>query len=214
MIRLTEKFDQRKLIRLLAVLWVAAGVWLLSVSPGLHAAAVQDKQPSSETVPRVALAEITGTPGANLMMPFYFTPDPKAPLRSVTVDIEFVSNNLKFEKASNGTAADQAGAAIATSVTEGKADDKGVTRSKLRVTASIADPNTKEGLPDGLLAYLLFQITLDAKPFAIKLIPTVVEAQDIQNPSKKMAKVGADPGLVMVEVLDVMPEATCFFFTH
>jgi hypothetical protein len=148
------------------------------------------------------------------MLPLYFTPDPKNPVRSITVDIEFVSNNLKFDHASNGTAADQVGAAITTALTEGKPDDKNVTRSKLRVTAGIADQNNKTGLPDGLLAYLLFQISLDAKPFAIKLTPTVVEAVDVSTPGKKLAKVGTEPGLVVVEVLDVMPEATCFFFTH
>ena len=147
-----------------------------------------------------------------MMIPFYFTPDPNKPLRSVTVDIEYVSNTLKFQKASKGVAADQAGAEITTNLTDGTPDDKGITRSKLRVTASLGQGNAPQGLPDGLLAYLLFQISLEAKPFAIKLTPTVVSAEDLQN--QKLAKMVAEPGLVVVEVLDVMPEATCFFFSH
>jgi len=147
-----------------------------------------------------------------LMIPFYFTPDPDKPLRSVTVDIDYVSNNLKFQKASKGVAADQAGAEITTNLTDGTPDDKGITRSTLRVTASLGQGNATQGLPDGLLAYLLFQISLDAKPFAIKLNTTVVSAEDLKN--QKLAKMAAEPGLVVVEVLDVMPEATCFFFSH
>ena len=200
--------------RLLAGSWLAATVVLSMTAPELSAAALQDQSTSSGVVPRVTLAELSGTPGASLMVPLYFTPDPKTPLRSFVVDIEFVSNNLKFQKASRGVAAEQSNADITTAVTDAPPDDKGVTRSKLRVTASLTSQASKEGLPDGLLAYLLFQISLEAKPFAIKLTPTVVSAEDLSTPPKKVSKVGTEPGLVTVEVLDVMPEATCFFFTH
>jgi hypothetical protein len=189
-------------------LWIAAGAGFDACRPvPAHA-----QSAAPEVVPRVALAELNGTPGSSLMVPLYFTPDPKNPVRSITVDIEFVSNNLKFDHASKGTAAEQSGAELTTAVTEGKPDDKNVTRSKLRITAAIADAASKTGLPDGLLAYMLFQISLDAKPFSIRLTPTVIDATDVQN--KKVAKVGTEPGLVVVEVLDVQPENTCFFFTH
>jgi len=210
--RKTEDCANRLWYRLRAAIGFAVLVLLLQ--PFLDPAAAQQKQASPEVVPRVALSELGGTPGANMMMPLYFTPDPKMPVRSLTVDIEFVSNNLKFQKASKGTAAEAVNADITTSVTEGKPDDKGVTRSTLRLSASIPDASNKTGLPDGLLAYLLFQISLDAKPFAIKLVPTVVEAGGLGDPPQKVAKIGAEPGLVVVQVLDVMPEATCFFFTH
>jgi len=200
-------------LRLLVAVFFSAGLVILlaGVQPALSAAPWQASQPASGEVPRVSLTEINGTPGASLMIPFYFTPDPNKPLRSVTVDIEYVSSNLKFQKASKGVAADQAGAEITTNLTDGTPDDKGVTRSKLSVTATLPQGNT-QGLPDGLLAYLLFQISLDAKPFAIKLNTTVVSAEDLKN--QKLAKMVAEPGLVVVEVLDVMPEATCFFFSH
>ena len=189
-----------------------AGVALLASLPGLRTAAAQDKQAASEPLPRIALSELDGTPGANVMMPLYFTRDPKNPLTSITVDIEFVSNNLKFDKIASGTAAEQAGADLSSALTEGKPDDKGVKRSKVRITASLKD--AAKGLPDGLLAYLLFEISLDAKPFSIKLTPTVVDAQDNHIPSKKVTGVATESGMVVVQVLDVMPEATCFFFTH
>jgi hypothetical protein len=201
------------LLRLLVAAFFGVGlvILLVRVQPA-SAAPWQAAQASSGEVPRVSLTEINGTPGASLMIPFYFTPDPNKPLRSVTVDIDYVSNNLKFQKASKGVAADQAGAEITTNLTDGTPDDKGITRSTLRVTASLGQGSATQGLPDGLLAYLLFQISLDAKPFAIKLNTTVVSAEDLKN--QKLAKMAAEPGLVVVEVLDVMPEATCFFFSH
>jgi hypothetical protein len=191
-------------------LWqIAAVVCLLTLAAKIPPANAQ-----SEAVPRVAMAELGGTPGSNLMMPLYYTPDPKNPVKSIAVDIEFVSNNLKFQKALRGVGGDSVNADITTALTEGKPDDKNITRSTLHVTAALPGSTPKEGLPDGMLAYLLFQISLDAKPFAIKLTPSVVDSQDMSTPPKKIAKFGIEPGLVKVEVLDVMPENTCFFFSH
>lgn len=200
-------------IRLSAGLSLAlAFIFLLFAARGFSAANEQEE--TSGSVPRVGLSELSGTPGASLMMPFYFTPDPKTPLQSIAVDIEFVSNNLKFQKSALGIAAEQANADVQTSVTDGQPDDKGVVRSKLHLTASVSGPAAKQGLPDGLLAYLLFQISLDAKPFSIRLTPSVISAEDTSTPPKKVADVATEPGLVKVEVLDAMPEATCFFFSH
>ena len=204
-----QSLGDKKAVPAFYLLPIAAVVCLLTLAAEIPSANAQ-----SETVPRVAMAELGGTPGSNLMMPLYFTPDPKNPVKSITVDIEFVSNNLKFQKALRGVGGDSVNADIKTSLTEGKPDDKNIARSTLHVTAALPGSTPKEGLPDGMLAYLLFQISLDAKPFAIKLTPAVVDSQDMSTPPKKIAKFGAEPGLVKVEVLDVMPENTCFFFSH
>ena len=197
-------------------LWLAVAWVLHCIPPQLQAAALQSV---AEQVPRVALAEIDGTPGASLMMPLSLTPDPKNPLRSLTVDIEYVSNSLIFQKASRGLAAELANADIQSNLTEGKLDDKGLKRARLRVTASLPEPNPKEGLPHGLLAYLLFQVSQDAKPFLITMTPTVVSADDLSTPPKEVANVGAKPGLVSIEALGdrydrLAPAVACFFFTH
>ena len=206
----------RKGIQKLVVFWLTVVGALLLVPSQLRAAAMQS---DSEQVPRVSLAEINGNPGAKVMMPLSLTPDPKNPLRSLTVDIEYVSNSLIFQKASRGLAAELANADIQTSLTEGKPDDKGLKRARLRITASLPEPNPKNGLPHGLLAYLLFQISQDAKPFLITLTPTVVSANDLSTPPKAVANVGAKPGVVSVESLDatydrLAPAVACFFFTH
>ena len=197
-------------------MWLAVAWALHSMPPQLQAAALQSV---SEQTPRVSLAEIDGTPGASLMMPFSLTPDPKNPLRSLTVDIEYVSNSLIFQKASRGLAAELANADIQSNLTESKPDDKGLKRAKLRVTASLPEPNTKEGLPQGLLAYLLFQVSPDAKPFLVTMTPTIVSAYDLSTPPEDVTNVVTKPGSVSIDDLGdrydrLAPAVACFFFTH
>jgi hypothetical protein len=200
------------------LVWISAGAGQsLSAEPLQKKAedkADASKESSTEAVPRVSLDEIMGSPGASLMIPFYYTPDPKEPLRSIAADVEFVSNHLKFQKFSRGVIPDDVSAEITTNLTEGKPDDKGVIKSKLHVTVSLTDKNPKKGLPEGLLAFLLFQVTMDAKPFTIKLTPSIVSGEDLNNPPRKIAKITGVPGTVVVEIPDLLPEATCFFFSH
>ena len=168
---------------------------------------------TAKDLPSVALGDITGTANANLMIPLYYTPDPKTPLSSLTVEIDYVSNSLKFQKALPGAVTEEAGAEVQTTLTDGVPEDK-VVRSKLRVAVALTKKQDSTGLPEGLLAYLMFRISPEAKPFAIKLNTSVIAAEDLRNPPQKVDKVHAQPGLVVVELLDAMPEATCFFFTH
>ena len=196
--------------------WLAAASGLVAVLPPIQATA---QQPVPPAAPRVSLAEIKTTPGASLMMPLSLTPDPKNPLRSLTVEIGFVSKSLVFQKTSRGLAAELANADIQANLIEGPPDDKGLKRATLRITASLPEPAPKEGLPDGLLAYLLFQVSEDAQPLTIKLTPAVVSANDLSTPPKKVSNVGADAGVVVIESLDAVyqrlaPELACFFFSH
>jgi hypothetical protein len=198
------------------LLWVAAMVVLLPTLPPLRAAALQAP---SQRVPRVSLGEVRAVPGASVMMPLVLTADPKNPLRSLTVDIEFVSNSLIFQKTSKGLAAELVNADVQANLTESKPNGMGLKRAKVRVTASLPDPSPKEGLPDGLLAYLLFQVSQEAKPFLIKLTPTVVGAEDLSTPPKKVGNVGTELGQVAIESADAVydrlaPQVACFFFSH
>ena len=192
---------------LCALLWLPVTVW----AQERRSEAAQE--PTAKDLPRVALGDITGTANANLMIPLYYTPDPKTPLSSLTVEIDYVSNSLKFQKALPGAVTEEAGAEVQTTLTDGVPEDK-VVRSKLRVAVALTKKQDSTGLPEGLLAYLMFRISPEAKPFAIKLNTSVIAAEDLRNPPQKVDKVHAQPGLVVVELLDAMPEATCFFFTH
>jgi hypothetical protein len=182
---------------------------------GSNEAAAGGKQEAAKSsgsgAPKIGLDEITGSPGASLMIPLYYTPAANEPMRSLTVDIEYVSSHLKFQKAAAGVIPEDLKVDISTNVTDGAPDAKGTVRSKLRVSVSVDKSSTKP-LPEALLSYLLFQVTMDAKPFVIKMTPSLVSAEEMNN--QKVAKFNFEPGTVTVETPDLLPEATCFFFNH
>ena len=182
--------------------------------PGAAAQQASENREAAARLPRVAVGEINGNPGSNLMVPLYFTPDPNRPLRSITVELDYVSNSLKFQNAATGTAVEQAGASMKATLTDGMPDQNNVTRSKLRIDVQIPEGQAGKSIPDGLISFLMFRVSNEAKAFAIRLNTTVVSAQTSQTPSQTVADVGTLPGLVVVEQGDMLPEQTCFFFTH
>ena len=176
----------------------------------------------SQGAPRVTLGSVTGLPGASLMMPLSFTPDPANPVRSFSVDIDYVSNSLTFEKAMRAITAELADTQIQRSVKENLTDKKGLKRTTLRLAVSMPGANASAGLPEGLLAYLVFQINPAAKPFSIKMTPTAISATPVAASAKKVA-ITAEPGTATIEDPDAVnrsldpelaPDVTCFFFTH
>ena len=179
-------------------------------------------QAGSEHAAQVALAGVKALPDASVMVPLSFTPDSKNGLRALTVEIDYVSNSLAFEKLSPGLAAEMANVGVQASLSESTPNDNGLKRTKVRITLSLQAPEPKEGLPEGLLVYLLFHVAQNAKPLTIKLTPTVVAAEDLSTPPKKIAGISAEPGWVVIENPDALesiapelkPDVGCFFFTH
>ncbi len=180
------------------------------------AARAQTTEPAaaSEDVPHVTVGEVTGIPGAIVLVPLYYTPDPNISLRTLTVEIDYVSISLQFQSVASGFVTEKAGADVEAILSEGAPEDQGIARSKLRVMVSLTDKQPSKGLPGGLLAYLTFRISTDAKPFAIKLNPFVVSAEEVRDSLQKITKVHAQPGTVVVQVGEMTPLAGCFFFMH
>ena len=182
-------------------------------SPG-KANETSKKNGKSESGPRISLGELIGNPGDELMIPLYYKPAEAEPVRSLTLDIDFVSNHLKFQKASPGVFPEGMAADVTATVSQGAPDPKGVVRSKVRVKVALKEQNPRKGLPEALLAFLQFQVARDAKPFSIKLTPSVISAEDLRSVPRKVAEIAADPGTVVVQSRDFLPEVSCFFFTH
>jgi hypothetical protein len=205
---------------LLPLAWLALASLFLPLRLPAQATAAQ---PSSQRGPRIVLEEQKTLPGGSVMMPLSFIPDPGAPLSAFSLDIAYVSNSLAFDKTMLGLAAEMANAKVEARLTERPADEQGLKRAALRVSVSLPDPASKEGLPEGLLAYLVFEVSQNAKPFKITLTPTVLSAEDVSAPPKKVAGVSAASGFVIVQDPEAVfqslspelaPDVTCFFFTH
>jgi cohesin domain-containing protein len=192
---------------------ILAAIIPLIVSAAAQDGRAQQTAPSALPPPYLAIGTVEGSPGASVIVPVYYTADPKTAIRHISLDIEFVSNNLEFQDASKGVI-DEDSLEITSTLTKGAADSKGVTRSKVRLTASLNGAKSDQGLSEGLIAYLMFQLSAEAKPFIITLTPANVSAEDTQKPARKVSSLRAQPGSISVLSADVTPEMSCFFFTH
>ena len=199
---------------------VAVAVLLFSWN---NAAWTWQQQPETAAPSGIALADVKAFPGASVMLPLSYVPDPNKPVRSLTVEIDYVSNSLTFQSTSPGLAAELADASIQSNLSDLPADPKGLKRSRLKVVVALKAPKPKGGLPEGLFAYLLFQIADSAKPFTVKMNAAIAAAEDLFDPPRRVAGLAAQPGSVTIENPDSLlqelspelkPDVGCFFFTH
>jgi len=209
-----------KLRRVALIIFIAAWTCKPAVTPSLGSQRGSSKQKRAqhgsalEGVPRVSLGEITDAPGASVRVPLSYTRDPKTPLRSLALQIDYISNDIEFQKAEPDPVAEKAGAEVEVTITKGTPDDKGVVRSQLRITVSLKKQQSENGLPQGLLAKLVFRISSQATIASVILKPSVLSAEDIQALPPRVAKVNAKAGRIVVVPAEIIQQVTCFFFTH
>ncbi len=170
----------------------------------------QERNPPASAASSVILGTVAGERGSTASIPVYYEPGKNTRLLSLHVEVDFVSNSVKFTKADKGLAAQNQDYDISAEAKELPPDDKKIihTRLHLDFTASGSDP--KKSLPEGLLTFLNFNIPMEAKPFSISLKPITITAEDT---SKKPVKVAGEAGKIIVSDPDV-PLVGCFFFSH
>ena len=189
--------------------WPEAGFHLSAQETDATQASASGKAGRQEPFSLI-LGTVASDPGTTAAIPLYYNLLPGDALRSVHLEIEFVSNSVKFDKAEKGPAAELQEYDLAVEVKELPPDDKKISRTRLAIDVSVADSDTKKTLPEGLWAFLNFRVPPEAQPFSISLKPVSVSAQDT---SKKPVKVAAEEGKIIVSIPDV-PLVGCFFFTH
>lgn len=172
-----------------------------------------EKKRLNPALPRLAIDTQTGVPGTNVVVPLYFSPPQAVELRAISVEIEWVSKNLKFVRLEKGISAEAIGAQVNGKVTGPTQEAKSIEHSTLRIDVT-TDKDAKKGIPDGLLAYLTFQVSADAQPFAIELRPKLVSAESVGAAGKKFTQAEVQTGKVNVELPGLPPYVTCFFFSH
>ena len=159
--------------------------------------------------PTFLIGTVAGDPGTSASIPLYFTPNASQPVHSIHLEVTFVSNSVKFDKAEKGTASAVQDFDLKVASTE-LPPEQNLQHTKLDIQIGIADSDTKKTLPEGLLAFLNFNVPDNAKSFAIELKPVVIAALE---PGKKPVKVSVEPGKIIVALPDA-PMPGCFFFTH
>jgi hypothetical protein len=69
------------------------------------------------------------------------------------MDVEFVSNSVKFMKAEKGTASTVQDFDLKVGSTELPPDAKNIHRTRLSIDLAVKDAGPKKGLPEGLLSF-------------------------------------------------------------
>ena len=192
------------------LLGILGTVILLLPETPLGLAVAQQRKTGQESTPSLILGTVASERGTTVSIPVYYQPGKSGGLRSLHLDVDFVSNTVKFAKADKGLAAQTQDYNLTVDAKELPPDEKKITRTRLSLDVSIPEADSTKSLPEGLWAFLNFKIPPDAKPFSISLNPIAISAQDL---SKKPARVEGEAGKIIVSVPDE-PLVGCFFFTH
>ncbi len=161
---------------------------------------------------RVTLGFSSGTPGGSVVVPIYFTPAENVEVGRLTLEVNYVSVNMKFSKLDPGT--EMGNVDFHADVKEGK-NDKEVDTQTLTIIASIPTPPTpKKGIPEGLLGYLNLKISETGRAASITLRASV--KADELGTNKPIQNIRISDSQVDVVPLGDMPPAavSCFFFSH
>jgi len=195
--------------RFLTAAVLLASLWL--ASPAGAQSQQANEQADPETTTRVTLGGTSGEPGANVVVPIYFSPARGVAVARVRLEVTYVSVNMKYSKLDKGIAAELGGVDVAVEVKEGK-NDRDLATQTLTITASFLAPQPPPtGIPSGLLAYVTLSIGKDGRPASIGLRPTV-EATLVAGGA--VPNLRAFPTQVDVLAPGTQPLLTCFFFTH
>jgi hypothetical protein len=192
------------------LLGIAASVILLLCFPRCGMAGAQKSKITQEPGGSLVVGTVAGERGTTAAIPLYYEPAKNSRLRSLHLELDFVSNSIQFTQAEKGVAAQIQDFDLAVEAREFPPDDKKISRTRLTIDVSLDGAGSQISLPAGLLSFLNFRIPEDAKPFSISLNPVTVSAQDA---AKKPVEVTAEAGKVIVSIPDA-PLAGCFFFSH
>jgi hypothetical protein len=172
--------------------------------------ALAQQSGANDNTPSFIIGTVSGEPGTPAEIPLYFTPNGGKAIQSAHMEVEFVSNSVKFTKADKGTASAVQDFDLKVDSKELPPDAKNIRRTTLSIDVEVKDPGPKKGLPEGLLSFLDFDVPTNAKPFSIELKPLNVSAEDA---AKAPVKVHAEAGKIIIALPD-QPLPGCFFFTH
>jgi hypothetical protein len=167
---------------------------------------------ASSQIANVVLGEGSGSPGSSVVVPIYVQPPDGTEIGQLRLQVTFVSVNLKFDKVEPGITAEMGDFRIHAESTAEK-NEKDVETTMLTVTVTAPDTgNPPKGIPAGLLAYILLNISEKARPATIGL-RAKLEATE-QGTHKALVNLTVADSTVEVVAPGSEPAVSCFFFTH
>jgi hypothetical protein len=190
--------------RLAAALLVGA----VAILPSRSSA--QERQIDPETTVRVSIGRTTAQPDSTPMLPIYFTPPETKAVGNVTLQVTYVSANVKFDRLEPGPAADSGSVKLGAEVKAGK-NENGVATETVTITAA-APPQSPAGIPGGLLAYLTLRASPEARPAKIALRSAA--SATAPGSSSPLPDVQSFDGELEMQAPGTELRVVCFFFTH
>ena len=195
---------------LAAILWSAGSLAVAAAPPQRDKTEQESSDPKKTT--RITLASTSGTPGKSVVIPIYFTHAEEMQVGRLTLEVNFVSRNLKFSHLESGPAADLGGVDLHSEVKESK-DEQELEITALTIVASfLTIPPPQKGIPAGLLAYLNFRLNENARPANISVRASGEAAELATN--KPIQNLRIFDAQVDVLAPGSEPMLACFFFTH
>ena len=193
--------------RRLAGVVVLAGVFLLPTLVWSQAPKRGGKppEPDNSGQPKVNIGVSTAKPGDIIDIPLTLSAPDTVKVGSIVETIGFPKNTLSLNKAELGLAGEQSKAEIKTDV---KDDGASPDQSDLQVTISSAD-----ALKPGILAYLKFKVSTDAKKGTVVLKTVDSKLVPAGGGTLDAAK-GKDGEVTIFNLDEEIPIVGCFFFSH
>ena len=144
----------------------------------------------------------TAKPGDPIDIPVTLSGSGQAPMSSIVAEISFPKNALHFVRAEAGLAGEASEADVHGVLKDGGDD------SLIEVTIAAKRP-----IKFGILAYLKFRVSTEAKKGSVQLKMRSSKAATPDGQPVQLAK-GKDGEVTVFNLDETIPQMGCFFFTH
>ncbi len=190
-------------------MFIVAIVLLILLGPGSQVTAGEQLEVAvPEEVIHLALGSPPpSAPGRQVFVPLVLGASEEFQVGTLVSEILFPNALLSFEGVTIGESADLVEAEPTASV---QADDENPEQSRLTVT--IASSQGK-AIPSGLLAYLTFQVSDQAKVGDAMILEHTASASSLENPLHFLDPITARRATIEVNIFDT-PFFSCLFYMH
>jgi len=190
-------------------MFIVSLVLLILFGPGSTGAAGEQLE---VTIPEEVIHLALGSPppaapGRQVFVPLVLGGSEEFQVGTLVSEILFPNALLSFEGVTIGESADRVGAQPQASV---QADEENPEQSRLEVTIVSSEGKP---IPDGLLAYLTFQVSEQAEVGDAMILEHTASASTLEDPLHSLDPVTARSATIEVNIFDT-PFFACFFYMH
>ncbi len=163
-----------------------------------------------EKLTRLTIGSSSALVESEVSLPLYFTAAPGLKVGSVSAEIKFPGKPLSFVKAEKSGSSGAIGAQVKAEVSSEPKEEGGLSTLKLTISAP-EEKATREALPDGVIAYLVFQLSKEAEADTEIVLQNKASALTAEEQPKRVEPVLAYEGKITVLGAPII---SCFFYMH